>query len=95
MTQHGDNSDKMLKRFAEQFRALMDQTAEIQEEVKNLRQEVKAHGLNPKVIAQLARELRMDEDARTKQLEFEWEVSAGRKSVGLRSEIDGAKQEAA
>ena len=98
MIQSGDNSDKMLKRFAERIAHLMDQIKDIKDEVKTELQAAKAAGLDTKALNKVVREMGMDADDQQKQLAFEWEVDAYRKVVGLATEIDvasHAKQEQA
>jgi uncharacterized protein (UPF0335 family) len=95
MADKGDNSDVMLKRFAERIAGLMGQIQEIKDEVKTELEAAKASGLNTKALNKIVRELGMDEDKRQSQLEFEWEVDAYRKAVGLPTEVSVPKQEAA
>ena len=96
MPQAGDNSDKMLKRFAERIVALTEQMSDIQEEIKTERKAAKDAGFDVKALNKVVKELGMDSDAQQKQLLFDFEVDAYRKAVGLPTEIaDEAKQEAA
>lgn len=95
MADKGDNSDVMLKRFAERIAALTDQINDIKAEIKTELEAAKASGLNTKALNKIVREMGMDEDKRTAQLEFEWEVDAYRKVVGLPTEVNEPVREAA
>lgn len=95
MADKGDNSDVMLKRFAERITALTDQINDIKGEIKTELEGAKASGLNTKALNKIVKELGMDTEAREKQLAFEWEVDAYRKVVGLPTEINEPVREAA
>jgi len=97
MTQAGDNSDKMLKRFAERIAALMDQIKDIKDEVKTELQAAKAVGLDTKALNKVVREMGLEPDQMQKQLLFDFEVGAYRRAVGLPTEPlqSPAREEAA
>lgn len=95
MAAAGDNSDAMLKRFAERIAGLMEQIGEIKDEVKTELQAAKAGGLDTKALNKIVKELGMDASERAKQLEFDWTVGAYRKAVGLPTDVEQATREAA
>lgn len=86
MSDKGHNSDALIRRHAERIKDLMDQIADITDEIKTERDAAKGSGLNVKALNKVVKELLMDDDKRQAQLELDFNVDAYRKIVGLPTE---------
>jgi uncharacterized protein (UPF0335 family) len=87
MAAAGDNSDAMLKRFAERIAGLMEQIGEIKDEVKTELQAAKAGGLDTKALNKIVKELGMDASERAKQLEFDWTAAFLGQTIARKARI--------
>lgn len=83
MPTKGDNSDQLLKSYAERIAALMGQIKDIKDEVAEELKAAKSAGLDTKALNKVIREMSMDEDKRQAQLEFDLVVDDYRRAVGL------------
>lgn len=93
MPQAGDNSDKLLKSHAHVLSSLMEQVKEIKADIKLELKAAKDAGLDVKALVKIVREMGMDEDQRSKQLEFDLVVGDYRKRVGITAAVE--REEAA
>lgn len=81
-----------LKRRAERRVQLMNDIAELQEELKQLKAEDKADGYNEKALGNVIKSLRKDASWHAAQLELELELETYRKAVGLPTDIEEAQK---
>lgn len=89
----GDNSGRAeLTRRAKGIAALLDQIADIQEEVKQLKAEAKADGYDMRALGKVIAELRKPPDYMVKQLQLEMVLDTYRESVGLPTTIEEAQR---
>ncbi len=95
MAAAGDNSNQLLKSYAQRIAGLMDQINDIKSEVKSELQAAKSAGLDTKALNKIVKEMGMEPDAIQKQLAFEWEVDAYRRVVGLPTEMAAPMLQAA
>lgn len=87
MAGKGSNSETLLKQHAQVITTLVGKINDLKDEVKTELQAAKSSGLNVKALNKIVREMLMDNDKRTDQLEFELEVDLYRKAVGLPTEV--------
>lgn len=96
MSQIGDNgADAELKRRIDRRIAILDQAAELAEEIKGFKAEDKADGYNEKAIADVVKLRRADADKVLATLMFEAERDVYRRAGGVPTEIDVAQAAAA
>ena len=88
------NAQQDLKRRADRRVTILDQIADLQEDMKQLKAEDKADGFNEKALAQAVKEMRRGIDFQADQLQLELEVDTYRKAVGLPRTLDDAQKRA-
>jgi uncharacterized protein (UPF0335 family) len=88
--QLGGNAQAELKRRVERRISIVDQIAELQEEMKLFKGEDKSDGFTEKVIAQMVKEKRADADKILAQLTLEAEIDVARHAVGLPTDLETA-----
>ncbi len=79
MSKINNELDKLAKRWI----TLVDEIAKHQEDLKQLKAEIKNVGFDTKVLGQVVKELRKDENYRADQLEMELMLDTYREAVGL------------
>jgi uncharacterized protein (UPF0335 family) len=84
--------DAELKRRADRRRALLDEIAERQEDLKQCKAEDKADGYSEKALAQCIKELRKGPEFQEAQLALELELDTYRKALGLPVTLDAAQE---
>ncbi len=88
----GDNqADEELKRRARRRSDVLDQIAELQEELKGFKAEDKADGFSEKALGQVIREMRRGAEFQEKQLTLELEVDTYRRACGLPRTVEEAQ----
>lgn len=87
MAAKGSNSEALLKQHAQVITTLVGQINDLKSEVKDELSAAKSSGLNVKALNKIVRELLMDNDKRTDQLELELEIDLYRRAVGLPTEV--------
>ena len=88
----GDNANAELVRRAERRAALLDDIAERQEELKQIKAEDRADGFSEKALAQVVKELRRGPDYQADVLQLEMELDTYRAAVGLPRTLDDAQR---
>ena len=88
----GGNAQQDLKRRADRRVTVLDQIADLQDDMKQLKAEDKADGFNEKALAQAVKEMRRGIDFQADQLQLELEVDTYRKAVGLPRTLEDAQQ---
>lgn len=88
----GGNAREELKRRVERRIAVVDQIAELQEELKLFKAEDKSDGFTEKVIARMVKEKRADADQILAQLTLEAEIDVARHAVGLPTDLETAQR---
>lgn len=83
-----------LKRRVDRRARLLDEIAEKQDELKELKAEDKADGYNEKALAAAVKSVRKGIQWHADQLSFELEVDTYRKAVGLTTDAAVAQQRA-
>ena len=83
-----------LKRRASRRAKVLDEIAEMQEELKTLKSEDKAAGYNEKALAAAIKSLRKGIEWHADQLAFELEVDVYRRACGLTTDAAEADQQA-
>ncbi|HML29537.1 MAG TPA: hypothetical protein PKE16_12005 [Hyphomicrobium sp.] len=84
----GDNSGPVFKDRVQRRVDLFEQADELAKTLKDYDTEDKSDGLNVKLIKQIVKELRDDPEKFLDKLVYEAEVDAGRKAVGLSTDIE-------
>lgn len=80
---------------AKRLHGLLDQIADLLDEVKLLKSEAKSDGYNPKVLSQIVKEMRRGAQYQADQLTLELEVKTYREAAGLPTDLAVAQQRAA
>lgn len=88
----GNQYNAELKRRADRRMELLDQIADLQEELKQAKAEDKADGYSEKALAQCLKELRKGPDYQEAQLALELELNTYRSALGLPVTLDAAQQ---
>jgi hypothetical protein len=88
----GDNSGAIFAARVQRRIDLFDDADELKKTLADYKTEDKADGLTEKLVAQMVKEKRADPEKLLKQLSYEAEVEAGRKAVGLPTEIEVASK---
>lgn len=86
------NSQADLKRRASRLSRLLDEIADLQEDVKLLKQSARDDGYSVKALMQVVKEHRKGADYQAKQLELELEIDTYRAAVGLPRTLDDAQK---
>ncbi len=86
----GNNYAERLKSFVERWARLLDDIADLQEDLKQVKAEAKADGYDMKALAQVVKELRKDEDYRAAQLELHAVTNTYRRAVELPTNLEEA-----
>ena len=81
-----------LRRRAMGLKGLLDQIADLQEEVKQAKAEAKADGYDLKALNQVVKELRRGPDYQAAQLELELVLDTYRKAVDLPVTLEAAQE---
>lgn len=89
------NSVEDLKRRVDRRRDILDQIAELQEEIKAFKAEDKAEGYTERVIGQAIKELRKGAEYQADQLSLELELHTYRTALGLPVTLEDAQARAA
>lgn len=88
----GHNSGEILNRLAGLASEKLDEIAELQEEVKAIRQSVKSNGFNVKTFNQVVKEMRRGPEYQADQLTLELELDTYRAAVELPRTLEEAQQ---
>lgn len=88
----GGNARQELKRRVDRRIAIVDQVADLQEDLKTFKSEDKADGFTERVIAQMVKEKRADADKLLAQLTLEAEIDVARHAVGLPTDLATAQR---
>lgn len=91
----GGNAAEMFRRRVDEISGKLNEIAELQDEVKSLKKELKDDGYDSKVINKVLRELRMGADKIAAQLELELVLDTYRQAVGLPIDLETAQSRAA
>lgn len=83
-----------LRKNAKRACQLLDEIADLQEDLKQLKAEVKAVGYDMKAFNQIVREMRRGADYQAAQLELELVVDTYRKAAGLPVTLEAAQEAA-
>lgn len=83
-----------LKRRADRRMRLLDEIAELQEDLKQCKAEDKADGYTERVLAQCIKELRKGPEFQEAQLSLELELNTYRKALGLPVTVEAAQKAA-
>lgn len=94
MSETLSNSNEDLRCRAGALREKLDEIAELQEEVKQLKAEAKADGYDLKALNQVVKELRRGPDYQAAQLELELVLDTYRKAVALPVTLEDAHEAA-
>lgn len=86
----GNNAAARLKHIAERWVRLLDEIADLQEDLKQVKAEAKADGYDMKALAQTIKDFRKDEDGRAAQIELHAVTNTYRRALGLPTELDEA-----
>lgn len=86
------NTQAELVRRAERRAALLDDIAERQEELKQIKAEDRADGFSEKALAQVVKELRRGPDYQADVLQLEMELDTYRAAVGLPRTLHDAQR---
>jgi uncharacterized protein (UPF0335 family) len=89
------NTNAELVRRAERRVTLLDEIAERQEELKQLKAEDKSDGFDEKALSKVVKELRRGADYQAAQLELELVLDAYRRAVGLPVTLEDAQRRVA
>ena len=89
------NTNAELVRRAERRVTLLDEIAERQEELKQLKAEDKADGFDEKALAKVVKELRRGADYQADQLELELVLDTYRRALGLPVTLEDAQRRVA
>lgn len=81
-----------LRRRAQGLCDLLNQVADLQEEIKTLKTEAKGLGYDMKAFAQIVKELRRGSDYQAAQLELELVVDTYRRAAGLPCTLEDAQE---
>jgi hypothetical protein len=95
MSDIGNNAQAELKRRAQRRVDLLDQVAELQEELKLFKAQDKEDGFTEKALAQVIKEMRRGVDYQAAQLQLELEVDTYRRACGLPVTLEDAQKLAA
>lgn len=87
--------DAELRRRAEFVAGKLDEVAELQGEMKKLKEEAKADGYDMKAFGQVVKEMRKGSDYQVTQLELELVLETYRGAVGLPTTLEEAQKVAA
>lgn len=87
--------EQELRRRADRRKTVLDDIADLQEDLKEFKKEDKADGYSEKALAQVIKEMRRGEDFQVGQLQLELELDTYRKAVGLPTTLDDAQKRAA
>jgi uncharacterized protein (UPF0335 family) len=81
----GHNSDPTgkAKEYVQRFKSLAEDAAHTRDEVKDLTQEAKGAGLDPKALKAVAKRMLEDADKRTKRVDHEHMVDLYSQAVGI------------
>lgn len=88
----GDNANADLKGRAQEMAAVLDEIAEMQERVKDIKAAAKQDGYDMKAFGQVVRELRRGASYLCDQLELELVLDTYRRGVGLPVTLDAAQE---
>lgn len=83
-----------LKRRADRRMTLLNEIADLQEELKSCKAEDKADGYSEKALAQCIKELRKGPEFQEAQLSLELELDTYRRALGLPVTLDAAQEAA-
>jgi len=89
-----NTANEDLKRRATALKEKLDQIADLQEEVKQLKAEAKADGYDLKALNQVVKELRRGPDYQAAQLELELVLDTYRRAVDLPTTLEAAQEAA-
>lgn len=89
-----NTANEDLRRRATALKEKLDEIAELQEEVKQLKAEAKADGYDLKALNQVVKELRRGPDYQAAQLELELVLDTYRKAVDLPVTLEAAQEAA-
>ena len=87
-----NTANEELRRRARALTDKLDEIAELQEEVKQIRSEAKADGYDMKALNQVVKEMRRGADYQSAQLELELVLDTYRKAVGLPTNLEDAQK---
>lgn len=89
-----NTANEELRRRAKALSEKLDEIAELQEEVKQIKSEAKADGYDMKALNQVVKEMRRGADYQSAQLELELVLDTYRKAVGLPTTLEAAQEAA-
>lgn len=89
-----NTANEDLRRRATALKDKLDEIAELQEEVKQLKAEAKADGYDLKALNQVVKELRRGPDYQAAQLELELVLDTYRRAVDLPTTLEAAQEAA-
>lgn len=88
----GGNAAESFRRRVEEISGTLNEIAELQDKVKDLKKELKDDGFDTKAINKVLRELRMGADKMASQLELELVLDTYRHAVGLPTDLETAQR---
>lgn len=93
-TEQASTPEEDLRRYAKQNVDWLEEIAELQKQVKDLKDQLKAEGYDLKAFNQIVKELRRGSDYQAAQLELELVVHTYRKAAGLPVTLEAAQEAA-
>lgn len=91
----GGNAAQVFIRRVDEISEKLNEIADLQDDVKALKKELKDDGYDAKAINKVLRELRMGADKMAAQLELELVLDTYRQAVGLPIDLETAQRRAA
>jgi uncharacterized protein (UPF0335 family) len=93
-TEQASKPEDDLRRYAKQNVDWLEEIAELQKQVKDLKDKLKAEGYDLKAFNQIVKELRRGSDYQAAQLELELIVDTYRRAAGLPVTLEAAQEAA-
>lgn len=87
----GGNAGRDLRDRIERLDGLLDELAEVQEQIKALKTEMKEDGYNMRAVGQILKERRRGAEFQAAQLTLELEVDTYRRATGLPVTLEAAQ----
>lgn len=91
MTNIGKNAREAVVGYAERMQRLLDEIAERQDDIREIRAEAKADGFDVKVLNKVVQELRKGAKYQQDQLEMELVLDTYRAAAGLPTRLEDAQ----
>ena len=88
----GGNAAETFRRRVQDISDKLDEIAELQDAVKDLKNDLKTDGYDAKAVNKVLRELRLGPEKMASQLELELVLDTYRHAVGLPTDLDTAQK---